>query len=149
MRKYIRNSGFCSGIFSQIATARSGIFEICSGSTPWPRGFSKCPPATGDLGENFVPKTRFSWINLSFFISGGFFNRRCPKNFSNGRRKTQKKYQQFSWYHRKTRVFGSPTYFSVLPSVQYKLAQTPRTPKVLVPKAPSRTFLYSNAFNFD
>ena len=50
--------------FPQIPIARSGILKIPSGSTPCPRGFSKSPPGSGDLGENPLPKTRISYINI-------------------------------------------------------------------------------------
>ena len=72
-KKYVQNSGFWSWIFSQIPFARSGILKIPSGSTPCPRGFSKSPPGTGDLGENPLPKTRISYIYFLllpvFFLS--------------------------------------------------------------------------------
>ena len=57
--------------FPQIPIARSGILKIPSGSTPCPRGFSKSPPGSGDLGENSLSKTRisshifFSWSKIA------------------------------------------------------------------------------------
>ena len=53
--------------FPQIPIARSGILKIPSGSTPCPRGFSKSPPGSGDLGENPLPKTRISYINFKMW----------------------------------------------------------------------------------
>ena len=68
IKKYIRNSGFWSGIFSQIPIACSGILKIPSGSTPCPRGFSKSPPGSGDLGENSLSKTRISYIYSVIYL---------------------------------------------------------------------------------
>ena len=40
--------------------------SLCpSGTACCPRGFSKSPPGSGDLGENSLSKTRISYINFS------------------------------------------------------------------------------------
>ena len=59
--------------FHQIPIARSGILKIPSGSTPCPRGFSKSPPGSGDLGENPLPKTRIFYIYFFLALKSHFF----------------------------------------------------------------------------